>query len=462
VAEPRSRALRVALGLAIVILALVDVQGLVQTLRSQARVRERVIRATRDALFTARPRVATLLRAGGEPAYAAAAAEAVSASLAREFEIFDPSGRRVFSYPAVAPVEHWPGPEELPGILGGKLVTIGPVRGDAPRLLTYSVFQAGDLLVVARFAAPVPEVVEDLRERRELLLGHAVSLAILVVAGVLALYPRTAEAPPPRALGAYEEAMGRLRDRGDALAQQIRESAPMVRAGELTAGMAHEVRNGLGTIVGYARLVERGAPPEAAAEAARAIRRECEALEAVVRRFVEFVKEEALRLAPFDVARTLARVAAREEQARPGAAVQVEAADAVTILGDEELLERAFENLVRNAREAAGPEGHVRVEASAVDERVRVVVSDDGPGLTPLARAGLRPFATTKPGGLGLGLPLVYKIVGLHHGEVLMGDRPPHGLAVTVMLRESGPLQEVAHEAPARPLTGPGDSKLTS
>ena len=453
-AEQRSRALRVALGLAVAILALVNVQGLMQTLRSQARVRERVIRAKHDAVFTARPRLATLLRPGGTAAYAAAAQEALSASLAREFEIFDPFGRRLFSYPAVASVEHWPSSDELPGILGGALVTVGPLTGDAPRLLTYSVFQAGDLLIVARFAAPVPEVVEDLRERRELLIGHAVSLAILIVAGVLVLYPRTAETLPPRSLDAYEEAMGWLRDRGDALAQQIREDAPMVRAGELTAGMAHEVRNGLGTIVGYARLVERGAPPAEAADAAREIRQECEALESVVKRFVEFVKVESLRLASFDLARMLARVAAREEHARPGAPVRVVAEEGMILLGDEELLERAFENLVRNAREATGPEGHVMVEVGSADERIRVVVSDDGPGLTSEARAALRPFATTKPGGLGLGLPLVYKIVGLHHGDVLMGDRPPRGLAVTVLLRESGPLQEVAREPTARPAPG--------
>jgi signal transduction histidine kinase len=451
-----------ALGLAIVILALVDVQGLVQTVRSQARVRDRVLRTARDAIFTARPRLAELLRPGGEAAFGAAAREAVSASLASEFELFDASGQRLFSYPALAPVAHWPTADDLPGIVGGHVLTVGPVAGEAPRLLTYSAFQAGGRLVLARLAVPAPEVVEDLHERRELLIGHAVSLAILVVAGVLVLFPRSPEMGPPRALGAYEEAMGRLRDRGDALAQQIRDSAPMVRAGELTAGMAHEVRNGLGTIVGYARLIERGASPAEAIEAAREIRQECQTLETVVRRFVEFVKEESLRLSSFDLARMLARLCAREEHVRPGAAVEVAPFEGISICADEELLERAFENLVRNGREAAGPSGRVRVEAALDAELVRVVVSDDGPGLAAEARAALRPFVTTKPGGLGLGLPIAYKIIGLHQGQVLMGERHPRGLAVTVLLPQSAPLREVAPGPPGDGGRSGDDSGLRS
>jgi signal transduction histidine kinase len=260
---------------------------------------------------------------------------------------------------------------------------------------------------------------------------------------------RPRERAPVRALDAYEEAMGRLRDRGEELSREheeerrrmeveLREKEAMARAGELTAGIVHEVRNGLGTIVGYARMIEKGEAAAEAGESARIIREECETLEAVVRRFMQFVKQETLELAPFDLARLLSRVSARESRNRPGREVDLQLQTEAPLVGDEEILERAFENLIRNALEAAGPGGHVTVGASSEAGSVLVTIEDDGPGLPPDALLGLRPFFTTKPGGLGLGLPLARKIVTLHRGELGLAARRPHGLVVRVRLPAPG------------------------
>ena len=98
------------------------------------------------------------------------------------------------------------------------------------------------------------------------------------------------------------------------------------------------------------------------------------------------------------------------------------------------MLERAFENLVRNALEAAGEHGHVWIDGHH-DQRGHLVrVLDDGPGMSPEALAGHRPFYTTKAGGLGLGLPLAMKVVGLHGGELRLVPGPRSGLVVTVSL----------------------------
>jgi signal transduction histidine kinase len=85
-----------------------------------------------------------------------------------------------------------------------------------------------------------------------------------------------------------------------------------VRAGELTVGVVHEIRNGLGTILGYARLVQSAGGP--GAEHAGGIVEECETLETVVRRFMEFVKDDSLRPATFDLGRMLTRVAGSRVQ----------------------------------------------------------------------------------------------------------------------------------------------------
>ena len=129
----------------------------------------------------------------------------------------------------------------------------------------------------------------DRREWQQMFLGHAATLLVLFLVGGLVLAPRRgeAEAAPPRALVAYEEAMERLRDHGEEqtvrheaerrqLEEVLRDKEALARAGELTAGIVHEVRNGLGTIVGYARLIENTAPRgarTARAASARSARR---------------------------------------------------------------------------------------------------------------------------------------------------------------------------------------------
>jgi len=451
VADLRRLSLRVAIALAVAVLGLVDIQGLVQTLRSQARLRGRMIQSVRDGVFTARPRLGQILRPGGPAAWSEAAREAVGSSLAAEVEIFDASGRRLFTQPAPAPVQHWLSPTDMQVVRSGKVVTLGPIAGESPRLLTYAIFQSADESVVLRLATPVPELVEDMQTRREILIGHAISLVILLAAAALALFPR-AESPasPARALDAYEEAMEQLQERGRTMSREheaerrrmeerIQDREALARAGELTAGIAHEVRNGLATIVGYARLVEKDATPESR-EAAQKIRQECATLETVVRRFMDFVKREELTLAPVELGRMLSRVVARESGSRPGPEISCPPWLGLgTVMGDEEMLERAFENIVRNAREAAGQDGHVAIAVARDDAVVAVSIIDDGPGLPAGTGRDVRPFRSTKPGGLGLGLPLALKIVHLHRGDLVLGDRLPHGLAVTVRLPVAGP-----------------------
>lgn len=429
------------------LLSLLEAAALVQTVRSQSLLREGLLRRVQGAAETARPRFAAVLGAGGPAAWESAAREALAYSLASEVEVFDPGGRRLFAHPGPSPVEHWPGAP-----LAGPARSFGPFLGSASRILTYATLVSGGRTVVLRLSAPATELVEDLRERRQVLLGHGLAMALLLLLAGLALLPgrEAAPAPPPLALGAYEEAMERLRDHGETLSRehaherrrmedQIRDQEAMARAGELTAGIVHEVRNGLGTVVGYARLIERSDSPPEVVEAARGIREECATLDGVIRRFMDFVKCDSLNLVSFDLGRLLTRVVARESQGHPGAGVSLECPPDLRIRADEELLERAFENLVRNGREAAGVSGRVTVTARLQDGEVAVAVADDGPGFPPEARAKLRPFFTTKPGGLGLGLALTTKIVGLHGGELSLDDHQPHGLEAVVRLPVDGP-----------------------
>jgi signal transduction histidine kinase len=452
VADLHRPSLRLGVGLAIVVLGLVEILTLVQTVRSHARERARVVQSAGEALAAARPALETALRPGGRQAWQLAAEEALRATRAGEAEVFDGVGQRLLAHPGAAPVTHWPSEMEALRLRAGEVVALGPVAGDAARVLAYAGFVSGGEQVVLRVSTAVPDLVEEMREHRQLLIGHALALLVVVIAGAMALVPGHGGpgAAPSRALDAYEAAMGRLRDEGQAaskrhdaerrrLEEVFKDREAMARAGELTAGIVHEVRNGLGTVVGYARLLEQAASVGEAREAGAGIRSECETLETVIRRFMEFVKEETLNVEAFDLGRMLSRVVARESRGGAGGQVTLGRGDAGSLEGDEALLERAFENLVRNAREAAGPAGHVWVDVAREPASAMVTVTDDGPGLTSEAPNMLRPFFTTKAGGLGLGLPLAFKIVRLHDGELAFSNRSPRGLRVAVRLPVKGP-----------------------
>jgi signal transduction histidine kinase len=442
----------VALALAVV--GLFEVLSLLQGVRSVRRLRARVAEQAEQRVAAARPVLDGMLALGGPEAWDLAAREALTRGVASEVEVLEAGGKVLFSRPTVVPVSHLLKSEQWKRVADGRSLSVVAQEGPVVRTLVYlRVPGAAAPALAVRFAGTAPDLEEEMRERQQVLLGHLASLAALVLAAALVLLPHEVRPPAPEgALTAYEQAMEHLRDRGEEMTarheaerrrmeEAIRESEALARAGELTAGIAHEVRNGLGTIVGYARMLERGSLPGDAADAARSIREECETLETVVRRFTDFVRLEKLQLAATDLSRLLARVVAREGRAREEVRTRLLGLDEPLVLrADEELLERALENVVRNALEAAaGGGGHVEVTACDRGEQVEVRIADDGPGFAPDHPGEIRAFYSTRAGGLGLGLPLARKIVLLHRGSLQLGRSASGGAEVVLTLPTGAP-----------------------
>lgn len=225
------------------------------------------------------------------------------------------------------------------------------------------------------------------------------------------------------------------------LEEQLRLKDSLARLGELTAGLAHEFRNGLATIHGYARLFALDRLPDEYRPYVEGIRQEAEALGQVVTNFLNFARPAELIPAPVDL-RALANRAAddiRADAEQRGGAVRV-TGEFATVEGDEVLLRQALSNLCRNALEAcaeAGTPPQIEVAGTVDDAQgvVRLTVSDNGPGLD--AAAGdhvFRPFFTTRASGTGLGLALVQKIVVTHNGRVTAGRGPAGGASFQVTL----------------------------
>jgi two-component system, NtrC family, sensor histidine kinase PilS len=225
------------------------------------------------------------------------------------------------------------------------------------------------------------------------------------------------------------------------LEEQLRLKDSLAQLGELTAGIAHEFRNGLATIHGYARLLDLERLPADTRPYVVGIRDETDTLGAVVRNFLNFAKPAELVLSTVDTRAILERAGEeiRAEAVARGGAVSVRG-EFVPVMGDDVLLRQAFSNLCRNALEActeAGVRPHITIESTPdrAQRVVRVAVIDNGPGVDPAVRGRIfMPFVTTRARGTGLGLALVQKIVVTHNGRVSVQPEPGGGTRFTVTL----------------------------
>jgi signal transduction histidine kinase len=225
------------------------------------------------------------------------------------------------------------------------------------------------------------------------------------------------------------------------LEEQLRLKDSLATVGELTAGIAHEFRNGLATIHGYSKLFDLDALPEAYRKYVEGIRAETASLSQVVTNFLNFARPAQLVLSRVELGAICERAA---EEVRPdavahGGSVDVSGAFGI-VDGDEVLLRQAFSNLLRNALEACitasvAPRITISSEIDIALKASRIAVNDNGPGIpTELRERVFRPFFTSKRNGTGLGLALVQKIIVFHNGRISIGVAPAGGASFQITL----------------------------
>jgi signal transduction histidine kinase len=225
------------------------------------------------------------------------------------------------------------------------------------------------------------------------------------------------------------------------LEEQLRLKESLATVGELTAGIAHEFRNGLATIQGYSKLFDLNALPESYQQYVEAIRAETESLSQVVTNFLNFARPAQLTLTDVDLGAICERAA---DEIRPdaralGGDVEVRGEFGI-VEGDEVLLRQAMSNLLRNALEAcagatAPPHIVIQSELDSTAKVSRIGVTDNGPGVLPAFRERVfQPFFTMKRNGTGLGLALVQKIIVFHNGRIAVTGAPQGGASFQITL----------------------------
>jgi two-component system, NtrC family, sensor histidine kinase HydH len=225
------------------------------------------------------------------------------------------------------------------------------------------------------------------------------------------------------------------------LQQRVQLKENLAALGELSAGIAHEFKNALATISGYAQMIRSEPSGEESTDCAQKILDQTRNITHVITEFLKYarpleISDEQVPLQP-----VVERIVSEISEALPAIRIRCEGAFK-SVPGDEGLLRQALLNLARNAAEAstgAANGGRVLLRGEVVRGPEtgfqRITVFDNGPGIPSAARGKLfRPFYTTKANGTGLGLAVVQKIIIQHGGQVDARNRPEGGAAFIVTL----------------------------
>jgi signal transduction histidine kinase len=215
----------------------------------------------------------------------------------------------------------------------------------------------------------------------------------------------------------------------------------MAALGELSSTIAHEIRNPLVSIGGFTRRLYRAIPDEAPERKyTQTIMMEVSRLENILNDLLNYTREEPLTFKEVNLPAILEESLSMVSQNLRDGEIEVLKEfpnDLPMALGDHQQLRQVFANLFSNSLHAMNQKGTLSVRVRPISKNgssfIRVEVEDTGNGIDPENLHNIfNPFYSTKESGLGLGLPLVYKIITSHRGQIEVDNRPGEGVTFII------------------------------
>jgi signal transduction histidine kinase len=200
--------------------------------------------------------------------------------------------------------------------------------------------------------------------------------------------------------------------------------------GEMSAGIAHEFKNSIGSIIGFTQLALNEKDNKTYL---KKVQKEAEALTKVVNEFLFFSKPQHLDKESIQLKQLISELT---ENHPPAITVKNEINENLTLTADKNLLKRAFGNILKNAYESMDESGLITIRTPLTPDKntITILFEDKGTGIPPQIQDEIfTPFFSTKPEGSGLGLSIVYKIITLHNGTINI-DSSEEGTTIELTL----------------------------
>jgi PAS domain S-box-containing protein len=218
-----------------------------------------------------------------------------------------------------------------------------------------------------------------------------------------------------------------------ALESQVRLRENLSSLGEMSAGIAHELRNPMGVIAGYTKILSRKVSDDLK-ENVDSINKEIEMMDRIISDFMSFAHPLNLNKTVFDISEMLREIARSVLSDDKDIHVNY-SLDKCDVEGDETLLRQVITNLIQNSVEAIRESGELSLSTGRRGSSVHIGIADTGHGISDEIRSKIfMPFYTTKEKGTGLGLAIVHKIV-ISHGGSISFNSSADGTAFNVILK---------------------------